>query len=132
MKTKSKKTKEQIINSFENRFILTFISGAVWLLTLFSVVMLSADLESTARLAIVGIGFAVAMILLFFAIHCPICDSLKSKEYADAGIIKLETGFFRCETCSLSNKQIREYVDMLKRGVDIDAEAIARFNKRDL
>ena len=41
-------------------------------------------------------------------------------------------GGFRCDECSLSGKQVREYVGMLKRGVEIDGNVIAGFNKREL
>lgn len=132
MSQKRKKSKEQIINDFENRFALTCLSGAVLVVGIILAIILSEDSNRLIQVITLFSAFILANIIGLFAIRCPICDRFKHYDYFDVSIFRIKTGFYRCEDCNLSNKQIREYVDLLRRGVDIDKNTIARFNKREL
>jgi len=129
---KPSKTKEQIINAYENRFVLTLISAMVQIAGIALTVILADDSNHTASSVALFASLLIALVLIGFAIRCPICNNLKSPEYFETGVFRVKTGFFRCDKCNLTNKQIGEYVDLLKRGIDIDKNTIARFNKRDL
>ena len=129
---KPKKTKAQIIDAHENRFVLTFISGIFQIAGIALAIILADDSDHSKSSITICVCFVVSLILIAFAVRCPICNRMKSPEYFDTNIFRMKTGFFRCNRCNLSNKQIRKYVDLLKRGVDIDKNVIAEFNKRDL
>ena len=129
---KSNKTKEQIINAYENRLVLKCIAGIVLVGGIALAIILSGSSSHALITAVLAVSFATAIILTVFAIRCPLCDSLKTPEYAEFGVIRVKTGFFRCEECRLSNGQVREYVDLLQRGVDIDKAVVARLSRRDL
>jgi hypothetical protein len=129
---KSNKTKEQIIDAYENRIVLKFIAGIVLVGGIALTIILSGNSSRALTTTVLAVSFVTAIILTVLAIRCPLCDSLKSPGYAEFGIIHVKTGFFRCEKCNLSNGQVREYVDLLRRGVDIDKAVIARLSRRNL
>ena len=126
------KTKEQIIDAYESRGALKVVSGILVVGGTVLAITLPGSSARTLTTVVLTVSFVSAIIITLFAIRCPICDSMKTPEYLGNRIIGVKTGFFRCDTCNLSNAKVREYVDLLKRGVDIDKDAIARFNRREL
>ncbi|HZH35122.1 MAG TPA: hypothetical protein VEX64_09795, partial [Pyrinomonadaceae bacterium] len=107
-----KKTKEQILNAYENRLLLTIISGMIQVGGIALTIILSDDSTNYSISSIVlFFTLIISGVLIVFAIRCPICNSLKSPEYFKTGFLRTQTFFFRCNRCNLSNKQIKEYVD---------------------
>lgn len=129
---KPNKTKEQIINAYENRVVLKFIAGIVWIGGIVLTIILSGRYGRALASTVSAVSFVTAILLTIFAIRCPLCDGLKSPQSVEVGIFRLRTGFFRCEGCNLSNGQVREYVDLLQRGVEIDKTVLAGLSRRDL
>jgi hypothetical protein len=126
------KTKEQIIDAYENRVVMKVIAGMVLTGGIVLTIIVSNRPSSVLPAIVLAVSFAIAFVLMIFALRCPICDSWKSHRYVEIGIIRMATGFYHCEICNLSNGQVREYVDLLKRGVEIDKNVLARLYKRDL
>lgn len=128
---RTNKTKEQIINAYENRIVLKFIAGIVLIGGIVLSIILSGSSSGALASTVLACISVTALLLMVFAIRCPLCDSLKSPTYVEVGIFHLRTGFFRCEECKLSNGQVREYVGLLQRGVEIDKAVLARLSRRD-
>jgi hypothetical protein len=129
---KPTKTKEQIVDAHENTIVLKVISGLLIFGGVVSAIILSGRSNHTLTSIVLAVSLVSAIILMVFAIRCPVCDGFRTPERLEMGIISIKTGGFRCDECNLSSKQMGEYVDLLKRGVDIDGNVIARFNKREL
>lgn len=129
---KSTKTKEQIVDAYENTIVLKVISGVLVCAGIVLAIILSGRSDHSLTSIVLTVSFLLAVILMVFALRCPICGGLMSHEYWEFGFVAIRKNSFRCNECNLSSKQIREYVDLLKRGVDIDANVIARHNKREL
>jgi hypothetical protein len=129
---KSTKTKEQIVDAYETTIVLKVISGVLVCGGIVLAIILSGRSNHTLTSIVLSVSFVFALIVMVFARRCPICDGFMSREYFDIGVVSVRKHGFRCDKCNLSGKQICEYVDLLKRGVDIDENVIARFNKRDL
>lgn len=129
---KPTKTKEQIVDAYENTIVLKVVSGLLILGGIVSAVIISGRSDHALTSIVLAVSFVSALILAVFAIRCPICDGFRTPETLEFGIIGIKTGGFRCDVCNLSGRQIGEYVDLLKRGVDIDENVVARFNKREL
>lgn len=129
---KSTKTKEQVVDAYENRIVLKVISWVVVIGGIVLAIIVSGRSNHTLTSIVLSVSFMIALIAMVFALRCPICDGFMSREYFQIGVVSIRKDRFRCDKCKLSGKHIREYVDLLKRGVDIDASAIARHNKREL
>lgn len=129
---KLNKTKEQIVDAYENNVVLKVIGGMVVFGGVVLAIILSGDSDNALITVVLAVSFLIALVMMFFAFRCPLCDGLQSPEHLSWGVISFKTGGFRCDECNLSNKQIGEYVDLLKRGVEIDENVIARFNRREL
>ena len=129
---KSTKTKEQIVDAYENTIMLKVISGVLVIGGIVLAIILSGRSNYTLTSIVLSVSFIIALIVMLFALRCPICGGFMSHEYFEIGVVSVRKNSFRCDKCNLSAKQIREYVDLLKRGVDIDANVIARHNQREL
>lgn len=129
---KSTKTKEQIVDAYENTIVLKVISAVLVIGGIALAIIVAGRSNYTLTSVVLSVSFVIALILMWFALRCPICDGFMSPEYFDIGVVGIRKNSYRCDECNLSSKEIREYVDLLKRGVDIDANAIARHNKREL
>jgi hypothetical protein len=129
---KSTKTKEQIIDAYENTIVLKVVSGLLVFAGVILAIILPGRSDHTLTTIVLAVSFVSALILIMFAIKCPVCDGYRTSERLEMGIFYINTGGSRCDECNLTSKQIGEYVDLLKRGVDIDGDVIARFNKREL
>ncbi|HEU4508303.1 MAG TPA: hypothetical protein VFR78_08710 [Pyrinomonadaceae bacterium] len=129
---KSTKTKEQIVDAYENTIVLKVISAVLVIGGIVLAIIVAGRSNHTLTTVVLSGSFVIAFALMWFALRCPICDSFMSREYFDIGVVGIGKNSYRCDECNLSGKEIREYVDMLKRGVDVDANAIARHNKREL
>ncbi len=123
------KPKNQIIKDYETRFIYLFLSIAIWVTTIIVVIILSTkNLESPA-LIITILGFFVSMLFFYLGNRCPICDKLKWYDYAEYKYIKLDKFTYKCRNCNLNNKQIRQYVDLLNRNVEINEDNLRKIIK---
>lgn len=129
---KPNKTKEQIIDAYENRVVMKVIAGIVLTGGIVLTIVVSNRPSSVPPAIVLAVSFVIAFVLMLLALRCPLCDSLKSRRHVEIGIISVATGFYHCEKCNLSNEQVREYVDLLQRGVEIDKNVLARLYKRDL
>ena len=129
---KSTKTKAQIVDAYENTIVLKVISAVLVIGGIVLAVILTSRSNYTLTSVVLSVSFVSALILMWFALRCPICEGFLSREYFGIGVVGIRKNSYRCEECNLSGKEIREYVDVLKRGVDIDANVIARHNKREL
>lgn len=126
------KTKEQIVDAYENRIVLKVVSGLLVCAGAVSAIILSGRSTQTLITVVLAVSFVCALLMMVFAIRCPICDGFKTPDRVEFGVVSFKTGGFHCDSCNLSGRQIGEYVDLLKRGVDIDGNVIARFNRREL
>jgi hypothetical protein len=127
------KTRKEILNDFENRFV-EIVFGYAFILVAFVLLILSSnsELDKLYVLLILTSIVIIGMVLLFLGRRCPFCDSMKSVEYYEIMGFSAVKGSFRCNNCNFSSNQIKEVIDMLKRGVEINAEVIAKFNRRDI
>ncbi len=126
------KTKEQILNDVENRFIQKLFSALIWITAIILLIVLSStELQRYVFLMIIT-SWVISVLLFLSGNRCPFCDSFKGYESYDLGIFVIRKGSFRCNKCNFSSNQIKEVIDMLKRGVEINAEVIAKFNRRDI
>ena len=129
---KPTKTKEQIVDAYENTIVLKVVSGLLIFGGIVLAIILSGRSDHTLTTIILAVSFVSALILMVFTIPCPVCGAFRTSERLEGGIISVNTGGLRCDVCNLSSKQLGEYVDLLKRGVEIDGSVVARFNKREL
>jgi hypothetical protein len=128
-----KKTRKQILNDADNRFVEIVFGYAFGITALILLMIFSNSEIDELYIIIVLIGFVVISLTLhFLGRRCAFCDSIKGIEHYEIGGFTAKKGSFRCNSCNFSSHQIKEIIDMLERGVEINAETIARFNKRDL
>jgi hypothetical protein len=127
------KTRKQILNDAENRFIETVLGYAFGITALILLIIFSKSEIDTLYAILILVGcIVISLILHFLGRRCAFCDSMKSIEYYEVVGFRTQKGSFRCNECNLSSKQINEVVDLLERGVEINEETIARFNRREI
>ena len=132
-----KKTRTEILKDAENRFIQLVIAALFWftgmiLVIIFSLKSFANDVYEKIVIIAVGLLFIVGTVLTYMGNRCPFCNKLKWFDYWENRYFAVRKWTYKCYNCNLSDKQIKEIVDMLIRGVEIDKETIASFNKRDL
>jgi hypothetical protein len=126
------KTRKEILNDVETRFVQKLFSGMIWITAMILLIILSStDLQRYVFLMII-ISWVISVLLFLMGNRCPFCDSLKGYEHYKLGIFEIRKGSFRCNKCNFSSNQIKELIEMLERGVEINAESTARFNKREI
>jgi hypothetical protein len=128
-----KKERNQILRDSENRFIV-FVVGHLLLITgiILLIVLSGGDLEP-ALVSLVLLGsVGLALILVWHALKCPFCDSVKWYARRAGEPLPAKKNTFVCYRCKLTDEQISEILDLLKRGVEITPATIARFNRREL
>lgn len=131
------KTRSKILEDAETRFIqfavgLIFIVGTIILLTILSIKpWLDKTLEIIAISVLIFLP-TVGLILFYLSNRCVFCDHSKWRELWGNKYISGKKMTYICYKCNLSDARANEILDMLERGVEINSETIARFNKRDL
>lgn len=128
-----KKTREQILRDNEWRTIFTYIGPMIWIFGIILLIILERSAVINALpYIILLVCYIIATILFFCGLRCPFCDSLKRYDYWVSTYISVRKWHFKCHQCNLTDKQIKEIIDMLNRGIEINDDTIARFNRRDI
>ncbi len=120
----TKKHKFKIVQDYD-RYEIFYYSGLILFITALILMVILFSKNQTTLAGIVSLAaFFVGIMFFIISSRCPICDSFRWYRRIEYKVFESEKLF--CEKCNLIDKQMSKYVDMLKRGVEINEENVRR------
>ena len=118
------KHRYMIVRDYEKRIIYRVLKFAFLAIGLLITFLLSINNFNNWSVAAAILTFAFLGFFTYLESFCPVCNNTTPHRRVENKFFESEKLF--CEKCNLTDKQMSKYVDMLKRGVEINEENVRR------
>lgn len=118
------KTRTKLISDYDTRNLQSFAAILIILSGIILTIILHIYGNDKISVLPILIGFGIGWLLNYLSLRCPICDELKSQNYYEFFIFRIQRSGHGCLNCRLTNRQIDKVFDLLIQNKFINEKTI--------